>query len=320
MKHDIIYINNGIGDLISLIPSIKQLKNGKYLFITKSDFNRKIILAFLNKNIKAKFLILDKKTFYKDIIKLSKLVLHFKKYNLYLPMASYGRLKYLLCILFPGKVYTSNNFTGYFVNHISTNPNSHLTEQLFSFFSSTGLVESKVFEHSVIKNTKKENHVYIGLSCGIKEKHKVPSPKWVNKLLKELVNIDNNVRFQLCGHDSEKEYFDTILRDIDTKNYILNFNQDFLDIVKKISTCSFAIVGTNGHGHLASITDTKIICLSGVANAKISGPYSSNMTILEPNIKCLHCYDRGLILGCGIRSCIDLINIESVIDLIISPN
>lgn len=188
----------------------------------------------------------------------------------------------------------------------------HQVDYLIRYFTYNGIVE-RISDDGFWKtvSNKKGCSIYMGLSCGLAERHKTPSPAYVNNLIHLIKGLDPGIKFVFCLVSSEIAYFERVIKGLSKSDYSVVFDRSIDDTVDTIATCKLAVVGTNGHGHLASLTDTPLIILSGVADALKTGPYGKHL-ILDHNLPCKHCYEYGYTAGCNSPRCMDTFNLNYV--------
>lgn len=292
MNKKIIYLNNGLGDIIMMSPVLTKINSQEFTLVLKNSYNVSII-NYLVPNNSFSFIILKNK--FSFITLFLKINFTFSYKNIYLPFAS---------ISLKNKIFLFN------IKSFFRKPNSlntHQVLQLYNFFVHHGLLlpTDNVSYSKLPRVLYDSKYVYIGLSCGIAEKHKVPSPSYLNQMLITIHNYYPSLVFVFCVVSSESAYINMVTRNLPQDSFIVHFDLGFNDVLSNIAQCKFSIVSTNGHGHMSSLTNIPTITYAGVVNPYVTGPFTDNLFVLSHSLSCKHCYDDGLILGCRSYNCMD---------------
>jgi ADP-heptose:LPS heptosyltransferase len=157
--------------------------------------------------------------------------------------------------------------------------------------------------------------IVIGLSCGSKERHKIPSPR----IFAELINkLADRVALELVipGLESDRALIDAFLAALapGTRARTL-IAHPLPSLLEAFQACDLGISGTTGQGHMMAASGLDMLLMSGVTEALESGPYTGRGAILRHALPCGPCYQEKFRFGCGKIPCMELLDLDKGADL-----
>jgi ADP-heptose:LPS heptosyltransferase len=177
------------------------------------------------------------------------------------------------------------------------------------------------FNEIILKNKLKHKKnepikLVLGLSCGQKEIHKIPSLVFFSKVIDRLYK-EVNYELILIGNDQDVVLIDEFKSLINSNiklHEIINFS--LLELTEYLKNCDVGLVGTTGQGHMISLAGVPLVIVSGVTNANESGPYVKNSIIVKHNLSCGPCYQEGFSRGCQKIQCMDTLDPDKIVHAI----
>lgn len=321
----LIFANQGLGDLIMMSPSIKYVINNKknnVSIVVKSNIEKRYLKSYFNE---IKIISLRINNNYKIInlinLIISIIYLKFKNYDIVIaPFVSSKKLNlYLFKFLNFRKIYTKNNFS--IKGHIQisySKERMHQVDFYREFFSCALGIDIAKENHELkrmllkIDDWSKPIRIAIGPGCGIYEKFKVINPLVISDAI-NLLNKKRNLNFDIYiyGTSTDRPTIDTLYESLKKFNPKLLINYEIDQIVEILNQCHAVITGTTGPGHIASLSNARILCISGPTNPTESGPYSLFVRHLRhTGFECSPCYSEDFLRGCGKFDCMSKINPE----------
>jgi ADP-heptose:LPS heptosyltransferase len=157
--------------------------------------------------------------------------------------------------------------------------------------------------------------VAVGVSCGLLERHKIPSPELFASLLNALARRVP-LRVMLIGTSSDgplnKALRDALDPAVEVDELIdLPFNV----LLQELAECDIGISGTTGQGHMMAAAQLPMLVLSGVTDPYESGPYAERVAHLRHDLPCGPCYQETFRFGCGRVVCMEQLNVKEGADL-----
>jgi ADP-heptose:LPS heptosyltransferase len=168
--------------------------------------------------------------------------------------------------------------------------------------------------------TKDENFlglkVAFGISCGLVERHKIPSVDFFAKLANTFLRY-RIVEIYLIGNSQDLSLINEFINKLNNGILIKKLiDLPLSSVISTIAECDLGVAGTTGQGHMMAAAGLPMLVLSGVTDPYQSGPYSHRAAILEHKYLCGPCYQESFRFGCKKIKCMDTLNIETAIDLV----
>lgn len=135
----------------------------------------------------------------------------------------------------------------------------------------------------------------------------------INQLIIEL--MIRNYKIFLFGGKDEINLLNKLSVDLESPN-IYNFvgKTNIMETAYLASKCKMVFGVDTGVQHIADALGIKTISIFGPTNPYTHGAYSSKATFVYTNIECQFCYNTKKYLCCDNRRCMNLINVDDVID------
>lgn len=157
--------------------------------------------------------------------------------------------------------------------------------------------------------------VAVGISCGLLERHKIPSPALFASLLNALARLVP-IRIILIGASSDRSLNQALRDDLDPAVEVDERIDLPIDVLlQELAKCDIGISGTTGQGHMMAAAQLPLLVLSGVTDPYESGPYTQRVAHLRHDLPCGPCYQETFRFGCGRILCMERLNIEQGADL-----
>ena len=158
------------------------------------------------------------------------------------------------------------------------------------------------------QSTKYQRRLVVGLSCGLQERHKIPSPQWMAYLINEIAQYISIDLYVLGNKDDRyliKEFRSAVNSQIKIQELI---DLPIAKIIGLLSQCDGGISGTTGQGHMMAAAQRPMLILSGVTNPRESGPLVHRAAILRHQLVCGPCYQVDFKWGCGKIQCMEMLD------------
>lgn len=327
LKNIIIFLPYGIGDIIMSIPALRRLNNvydASQIYLIISNNTQKELLNFLIKK-PINLIIYNNKT-PRSLIKLYYKIFEINPEFIYAPLinTTFSRILFFLITtkrtfiplyaipmrllnLIPSRI-SLETFEGHQVNYY------------INFFNQGhNKIPIQVAKHSEIKfdflnNTFFRNrdiyNIVIGISCGIYERHKIPSPKFFAEFANKLSELIN-CKFHLIGNSNDISLINEFVSHVKNKNVINKIISDNItDTLISMSNYDLGITGTTGQGHMMSIGNFPLLVFGGVTEPLESGPYAERVIIIKHNLECGPCYQATYKFGCKQIKCMEMLSID----------
>lgn len=310
---------SGIGDLLSAIPIINNIKTNSKVSIAITSNLIEILDIF-----KVKYdslLIFDKKKLSKVNIKFSrKLYKSCFDYIIYSPHATYEHSSFYLPILL--KIFKNSDTKVIGAKH---QKNSWLFDEVVDvkFVQKCTYREYDLVSHlKIIQNTKKNDlRNYIptfkedinsiiknGSICfhiGASKKNKLLSNKLWELFIKKFYN-NTDYKLKIIGLEKEISVLRESLSDL--KDKVDFFSGDMLDCIKILSKSDCVITMDSGFGHIASLMRLNHFCIFVSSSPLMFAPIFSNTKIMyKPTESCQPCLGNT----CHIENTYCLTNLKS---------
>lgn len=150
----------------------------------------------------------------------------------------------------------------------------------------------------------------VGLSCGLAERHKIPTPSFFSQLVNTL-SQEITVRVFVFGTHADMPLiadFESHIRDdIEVMKAI---DKPVVDVISMLSRCDVGVVGTTGQGHMMAAAGLPLLITAGVTEPYESGPYVSRAFVLKHGLPCAPCYQETYRFGCGRIECMETLSPE----------
>lgn len=151
--------------------------------------------------------------------------------------------------------------------------------------------------------------VAVGISCGMIERHKIPSPEWIAELINGLAK-NAPIKLVIPASRSDGALVERLKRNLDQDietEILVDLPPD--QLFSKLQNCSLGISGTTGQGHMMAVANLPMLVLAGVTNPYESGPYVRRALILRHNFVCGPCYQKSYVKGCGRVVCMETLDV-----------
>lgn len=161
-----------------------------------------------------------------------------------------------------------------------------------------------------VDNSATPMRIAVGLSCGVLERHKIPSPEWMATLINGIAKVEF-VEVVIPASRSDEPIVQRFIENLDSKvkiEVLLDLSAD--ELFSKLQACALGISGTTGQGHMMGVVNLPMLVLAGVTNPYESGPYVRRALILNHSFACGPCYQKTYIRGCGRVACMETLDVE----------
>jgi ADP-heptose:LPS heptosyltransferase len=175
----------------------------------------------------------------------------------------------------------------------------------------------KSFEDNLIKSSGRQK-IVIGLSSGLHERHKIPSPEIFAKIINQVCSLIP-VDIAVIGIKSDLPLINSFRQFLSvgtTCDVMLDI--PLHQLIGKLSNFNVGLSGTTGQGHVMAAAGIPLLILAGVTNPLESGPFSTRLSILTHEFECGPCYQENFRGGCGLIKCMDTLDIQKASTAIIN--
>lgn len=326
----IFFLPNGNGDILMLIPALRRLilAHGieRIVVVVASKLQDEFLRAFVGNRIMVikrfdghifpnlrlflKMLVIRGATIYAPL--LSRKLPHFLFFFLickktFVPSSfiSKGRFN-----LIPYK-YSLEGFSGHQVNYFVQFVSSLLPLELQGMVNESEiLLKAPGIKSKNINSSRPYYKIALGISCGLLERHKIPSPIFFANLINN-ISDKINVEWLIFGIYSDKPLIDELRQSLNSSVKIHNIlNLNFIEAIDLMSTCDLGVSGTTGQGHMMASAGIPILVLAGVTEPLESGPYSKRVSVLKHDLPCGPCYQENFRFGCSRIRCMDTLSVD----------
>lgn len=200
---------------------------------------------------------------------------------------------------------------------VNSNPNKWDKVEFPPFFANNEVLSSLKIKHPVFSCSK-----IVGLAPGSGdiEKHK----RWPIESYAELAKIllESGYGVVVLGGPGEELLGEKIAKHVNGyKNFLdLTGKQSLSEVVHTIYLLDKLVANCNGLSHLASVVNTPVVGIYGPTDPYYTGPYTKKINIVNLDLECSPCYERGFIYGCGNPVCMDGIGLKSVYNMVTDGN
>lgn len=323
----LIFIPYGIGDALMAVPAIRRLASIHGAENVAVVVRGSIQSQFLRNLVSPKLRILERDRWKRFAeIALWWSIFRLRPQFVAAPMLSQRRLRLtFFCALFSRTLVPSD-----FMSHkfLKVEPASvcleefdgHQVNYFVQFLSELepALDRSKVSEYEwrsdgvevQVGISATPIRVAVGLSCGVLERHKIPSPEWMATFINSLAKVEF-VEVVIPTSRSDEPIVQRLLKNLDPKVKIdVLFDLSPEELFSKLQACALGVSGTTGQGHMMAVVNIPMLVLAGVTNPYESGPYVQRALILNHSFACGPCYQKNFIKGCGRVACMETLDVE----------
>lgn len=155
--------------------------------------------------------------------------------------------------------------------------------------------------------------IAVGLSCGVKERHKIPSPEFFGLVLNQFATT-RPVEVLAFGVASDEPLIERLAATLNS-SVVLNrlVDASVPAAIEKLAECEVGIVGTTGQGHMMAAAGLPLLVFSGVTNPYESGPYVSRAIVVSHALACGPCYQESFGEGCGRIACMETLDSQAAV-------
>jgi ADP-heptose:LPS heptosyltransferase len=316
----LLFLPNGLGDVLMAMPALKRLVvrygDGNVSVVVAGESQSKILYDIFGNNLKI-YCRYDGRRF-------SQLRLLWKMFIergvIYAPMISKNIFNFIFfaltfrVVIVPWQVGLKSLVFFRFAKYSLSSFPGHQVNYLLSFVENDSdwvtvpevmSDEMAIFDKKMHTPLDLPVKVAVGLSCGLRERHKIPKPRLFAKTINELSN-NRIIEVFIFGVDSDRDLIKEFRAALSANVVVVEaINLPLIEIVKKLSLCDVGLVGTTGQGHMMAAAGLPLVVFSGVTNAYESGPYVERALIVSHSYPCGPCYQEAYLTGCGKIPCMD---------------
>jgi ADP-heptose:LPS heptosyltransferase len=334
LKNILIFLPYGIGDIIMSIPALKRLYkvyDYNQVFIVISNNTQKELLNFLINN--PTNTLIYRKTKFINLFKLYFKICKINPEFIYAPLINNAFSRILFFLSTTKRTFIPLNTIPFSFLNLKPSKFSletfegHQVNYYINFFNQGhNKIPLHVANHTEIKydfpsniflKNKQNLNIVIGISCGIFERHKIPSPKYFADLINKLSN-SISCKFYVIGNTNDISLINEFLSHIQNKKVVYNIiNDNITETLQSMSNYDLGITGTTGQGHMMSIGSFPLLVLAGVTEPLESGPYAERVKILKHNLDCGPCYQATYKYGCKQIQCMDMLNMDLAVNYVL---
>lgn len=323
----LIFIPNGIGDVIMAFPVLRRLVNtygdGGVVVVVAGQVQQSLIASTFGRGLTC-WCRLDGKPL-SQLRLLMRIV--WRRFDIcFAPLISnklINKLFFLMTftkVIFPSSSINQsifgvrkgklclNDYAGHQVNYLISFVGSHGANIDVSTASSNELIVSS----PVVSKWSLSDEIVlaVGLSCGQAERHKIPKPRFFSQLVNALAQ-ETTVRVFVFGTQADmpliSDFESRIRGDIEVMKAI---DEPVADVISMLSRCDVGVVGTTGQGHMMAAAGLPLLITAGVTEPYESGPYVSRAHVLKHGFPCAPCYQEAYRFGCGRIECMETLSPE----------
>lgn len=152
--------------------------------------------------------------------------------------------------------------------------------------------------------------IVVGTSCGVPERHKIPSPVGFAKLINALARrVD--IELLLIGSPADRPLIDALRAGLDPALSVSeSIGQPIESLIATMRECHLGICGTTGQGHMMAAAGLPMLVLAGVTRPAESGPFVRRAAVLRHRFACGPCYQHDFRFGCGRFACMETLDVD----------
>lgn len=321
------FLPNGLGDVLMAIPALKRLSSrhgaDSISVVVASDVQKKIIVDVFGKTIKC-FCRYDGRRF--SQIRLLLLIIKSNCEIIYAPLVSRKFLNFIFFILSLKRVIlpkqkglksfmnlhfsktSLNTYPGHQVNYIT----SFVSDDDSRSENANVSYSEIIFTKKILPSAKKDKvKIAVGLSCGVRERHKIPKPHLFAQTINKLA-VDHAVEVLVFGTSDDCGLIDEFQSAlVATVVVTAVIDLSVVAVIQQLSGCDAGLVGTTGQGHMMAAAGLPLVIFSGVTNPYESGPYVERAVVVAHSYPCGPCYQEAYSMGCGKIPCMDRLDFNS---------
>ena len=299
----ILFMSNGLGDLIMAAPAINgYLKSGnkKKIFIIISKTQHIAALKLLVPGNYSAYA-LDRNVF--ELIKLYMRMFFFRG-PIVAPALSSKRKSLIALCLLGKKIYTNSraafSIPG-LVIRLEMNmydKGLHQVNYYLNFLSTVTNIKMPKLNgppHYFDKNKSVKNVIpliVLGISSGALERNKIPSPGYFANFVNRL-SLLKNCHYLIVSSPDDCEVIQEFRANVQKDVCITELkNLALRELVNIVKYADLAISGTSGQGHIFSTCNIPMLVFSGVTDFNQSGPFVKAVNSISHKYPCGPCYDE----------------------------
>jgi len=154
-----------------------------------------------------------------------------------------------------------------------------------------------------------EDDILVAVNPNSRWQSKCWSPDRFARLSDKLID-KYDVKIIMIGAAGDREYVEKIVGMMKNTPLVLVGKTTLLELASVLKKTDIMITNDSGPMHMSVAVGTPTIALFGPTDPIMTGPYGKNSEVLFERIECQPCFKRN----CSIRECMDLIDVEDVID------
>lgn len=309
-------IPNGFGDLVMIAPFAREALKNKTLdtIIVKSIKHAELLQSL---DVNCNFIYFSRNNYFSMLLLALRLLCN--RPTVYCPLLSNKISTHLFVCLLAKTAFVPNQ-TLHLWNEKSVLPsfdqrgNEHLTNYFESFFLATSLITADFnfldhyFWDEICKpiSSGTQADIAVLLSCGVPERHKIPSPK----IFAEITNKLNQKKIRsvlLVGTSNDTPLLRDFVSHLNPSLRVeMLIDASFAQLLEALAGCQMAITGTTGQGHIAGLVVNSLVVFDGVTKDATSGPMAKSKLLCTVNMKCGPCYGEDFLFGCGYK-CMEMV-------------
>lgn len=324
----LLFLPNGLGDLLMAVPVLRRMLDahgaGNVAIVVADPRQGAVVRALFGEKIQW-FCRFDGRPF-------SQLRLTFriamKKFEfVYAPLASRRwvlRIFFLLSgstVFLPAASDSPKNFLNLVFRGRGLKAFGGHQVEYYGWFCAEALVKNKTAPISgwdvLLASSRHKSlsssavTIAVGLSCGVKERHKIPSPEFFGQVLNQL-GSSRSIEVLAFGVASDEPLIDRLAATLHSSIVLHRLvDASVPTVIEKLSECQVGLVGTTGQGHMMAAAGLPLLVFSGVTNPYESGPYVNRAIVVSHALACGPCYQESFGEGCGRIACMESLDSQA---------
>jgi ADP-heptose:LPS heptosyltransferase len=137
-------------------------------------------------------------------------------------------------------------------------------------------------------------------------------------LAKRLLELDG-VRVAVTGGAVSASLADQISQALGDRIWRADGKFSLLGSAELFSKSGVLVTGDTGPMHIAVAVGTPVVALFGPANSLRTGPYATDVIVLDKRLRCAPCYARSCPLRYDPPLCMDSISVDEVYQAVLQP-